>query len=98
MFNTIRTEANEMIYTFEPGEKALIRRQRHYASTRTPSFANMVECEVIKNNKHSVSVKIDGYEDEVFYVDAKDLVPTIGAMRKELAECEKRLAETEEME
>ncbi len=97
MFNTTRTATNEVIYRFAPGERALIRRHRHSTSTRTPSWADLKECEVLKFNDCSVSVKIDGYGDKVFYVDTKDLVPTVGAMRKELEECEKRLAEMDAM-
>ncbi len=97
MFNTTRTEKDEVIYKFAPGERALIRCNRHSKSSRTPGFANLTECVVLKYNDCSVSVRIDGYGDEVFYVDSKDLVPTVGAIRKELEECEKRLAEMDAM-
>ncbi len=97
MFNTTRTEKDEVIYKFAPGERALIRRHRNSASTRTPSWADLKECEVLRYNKRSVAVKIDGYGDKVYYADAKDLVPTISAMKKELEECDKRLAEMEAM-
>ena len=69
------TEGAFKIFRFLPGERARIMRQRYFVSNRTPLWAHGYCCEVIKNNRYTVSVKIDGYEDEVHYIDTKDLVP-----------------------
>lgn len=63
------------IYAFEPGERALIKRGRYAVSHVTPLWCHCYACEIVRYNKNSVTVKVDGYEDERHYVDAKDLVP-----------------------
>lgn len=90
MFKTERTANGELIYIFEPGERAFIWRNRYYPSVKTPSWANTLECEIIKNNERSVSAKIDGYGEDVYYVDKKDLVPTLKALRNEIKETNSR--------
>lgn len=62
-------------YHFEPGERALVKRGRYSVSHRTPSWCHGYYCTVVRNNDCTVSVRIDGYEDEIHYIDSKDLVP-----------------------
>lgn len=63
------------LFVFNPGERAIIKRDRLSKSYKTPLWADLCECEIVKYNSHSVSIKIKGHEKEKNYADAKDLVP-----------------------
>lgn len=62
-------------YHFDPGERARVKRGRYYVSHVTPLWSDGYNCVVVRNNKNSVTIRIDGYEDELHRVDTKDLVP-----------------------
>ena len=64
-----------VIYHFEPGEKAMVKRGRFRVPQKTPMWANGYTCTVVRNNSVTVSVRIDGYEEETHYIDVMDLVP-----------------------
>lgn len=62
------------MYNFRDGEKAIIIRDRFSKSYKTPRWAHLYACEIVRYNKYSVTVRIEnrkGYQ----HVDAKDLVP-----------------------
>ncbi len=64
-----------VFFHFEPGERARIKRGRYSVSLRTPLWTDGYHCTVLRNNDITVTVVVDGYEDEKRYIDAKDLVP-----------------------
>lgn len=74
-------EDGSVLYRFEVGEKARVKRSRYFHSHKTPMWANQYLCTIKRNNRTSVSVVIDGFENETHYVDPLDLIPLGGEGR-----------------